>query len=141
MRRAKITPSPAGYAEDSNESKTQTPRKIRRGKMAPIIGEAVPVGSRPPAAVRVRISTGERHGFSVLAPSPTRTSSQQGRAGGSGESAPKLVSHIGSGSTLFTEKVSPCFSRAAAASSVSLRALVSDFMPASVSRRWLRHTR
>ena len=59
--------------------------------------EAVSAGSRPPAAVSVRISTGERHGFGASAPLLTMASSLQGRAGGSVESSPKLVRHIGSG--------------------------------------------
>ena len=62
--------------------------------------EAVPAGNRPPAAVRVRISTSERHGFGAEAPLSTRASSlEQGRAGGPVELSPKLARHIGSGST------------------------------------------
>ena len=71
-----------------------------RGKMVLITVEAVPAGSKLPAAVRVRISTGEKHGFGAAAPLSTRASSLvQGRAGGLVESSPKLVRHIGLVST------------------------------------------
>ena len=51
--------------------------------MVSIAVETVPAGSKPPAAVSVRISTGERHGFGTTAPLSTRTSSlEQARAGG-----------------------------------------------------------
>ena len=71
--------------------------------------EAVPVESMPPAAVSVRISTGERHSFGAAAPFSIMASSlQQGKAGDSMESSPKLVGHIGStASTLFAEQLSP----------------------------------
>ena len=55
-----------------------------------IAEEAMPAGSEPPAAVRVRITTGERHGFGVAAPLSTKTSSQRGRAADSAF-MPKLV--------------------------------------------------
>ena len=55
--------------------------------------EAVPVGSKPPAAVGVRISTGERHGFGASAPFSTRALS-------------KLVKLVEPFSTL-TEKLLP----------------------------------
>ena len=45
--------------------------------------EAVLAGSKPPAAVSVLISTGERHGFGAAAPLSTMTSSLRGRVGGS----------------------------------------------------------
>ena len=46
--------------------------------------EAVPAGNKPPAAVSVRISTSEKHGFGASAPLSTRALSlQQGRVGGS----------------------------------------------------------
>ena len=62
--------------------------------------EAVPAESKPPAAVRVHIFTGERHGFGAAAPLSTRASSlEQGRAGGPVESSPKLARQIGSRST------------------------------------------
>ena len=97
--------------------------------------EAVPAGSKPPAAVSVRISTGERHGFGAAAPLSTRTPSlQQGRARGSMESSPKLFRHIGSGST-WAEELSSLITRSAAASSERLRVLVSGFTSASMARR------
>ena len=37
--------------------------------------EAIPAGSKPPAAVGVLISKGERHDFGAVAPLPTRASS------------------------------------------------------------------
>ena len=69
--------------------------------------EAVPVGGKPPAAVSVLISTGERHTFGPAAPLSTMASSVQGSAGGSVESSPKLANHIGGAvSTLFVENLS-----------------------------------
>ena len=54
--------------------------------------EVEPVRSKSSAAVDVRISRGERHEFDAAAPLPTRALSlEQGRAGGSVESSPKLV--------------------------------------------------
>ena len=43
--------------------------------MVTIAVEAVPAGSKPPGAVSVRISMGERHGFGSAAPLSTRASS------------------------------------------------------------------
>ena len=45
--------------------------------MVLIAVEAVPAGSKPPAAVSVRIFTGERHSFDAAAPLSTRESSLQ----------------------------------------------------------------
>ena len=60
--------------------------------MALIAVEAVPAESKPSAAVPVRISTGERHGFVGAAPLSTRASFlEQLRVGGLAESLPKLV--------------------------------------------------
>ena len=70
----------------------------------------MPAGSKPPAAVGVRIYTGGRDGFGAAAPLSTMASYlQQGRARGSLESSPKLVRHIRLGSTFFEEKPSPSF--------------------------------
>ena len=86
--------------------------------------KAVPAGSKPSAAVSVRIFTGERHGFGAAALLSTRALSlQQGRARGSVESSPKLVRHIGSGST-WTEELFPLLTRSAATSFVRLRVMV-----------------
>ena len=68
---------------------------------------AMPAGSKPPAAVGERISKGERHDLGVAAPLPIRASPfEQEKAGGPVESPPKLVEHIGSGSTRFAEQLS-----------------------------------
>ena len=81
-----------------------------REKMVLIVVEVVPVGSKPPAVVGVRISTGKRRGFGAAAPLSAMASSLQGGGGGSVESLPKLVRHIdGPASTLFAEQLSPCF--------------------------------
>ena len=58
--------------------------------MVLIAEEAMSAGSKPPAAVGVRISTGERHGFGAAAPLSPKTSSQRGTVGGSAF-MPKLV--------------------------------------------------
>ena len=58
--------------------------------------EVVPPRSKPPGAVGVRISKGERYDFDAAAPLPTRASSlEQGRAGGPVKSSPKLVELVG----------------------------------------------
>ena len=55
--------------------------------MVIVVVEVVPAGSKPPVAVCVRISMGERHGFGAAASLSTRASSlEQGRAGGPVES-------------------------------------------------------
>ena len=97
-------------------------------------------GEKPPAAVGVRISKGERHDFGALAPLPIRTPFlEQGRAGGPVKLSPKLAELVGPVWTLFGEKLSPCFaSTAAAASSVRSRVLVSDGTSASMVRRGCR---
>ena len=82
--------------------------KSDRRKMVLIAVEAVPVGNRPPATVSLRISTGERHGFGASAPLSIRTSSLQGRAGGSAVML-KLDELVGPASILFAEQLSPCF--------------------------------
>ena len=98
--------------------------KNSRGNMVLIAVETVPAGSKPPAAVRVRIFAGERHGFGAAAPLFTRASSfVQGRAGGPVQSSPKLVRHIGLVST-WGEELSPPMTRSAATSSIRLRVLV-----------------
>ena len=78
--------------------------------MVLVAAEAVPAGSKSPAAVGVRISKGERHGFGAAAPLSTRASSlEQGRAGGPVKSPPKLVQLVRPAWTLFEEQLSPCF--------------------------------
>ena len=76
--------------------------------MGLIAVEAEPAESKPPAAVSVRIFRGERHGFGAAAPSSTKTSSLQGRAGGLAFMS-KLVELVGPGSTRFAEHLSPRF--------------------------------
>ena len=76
--------------------------------MAIVAVEVLLVGSKPPAAVGVRISKGERHDFGTTAQLSTKTSSLQGRAGGSAFT-PKLVELVGPAGTLFAEQLSSCF--------------------------------
>ena len=77
--------------------------------MVLVVVEALPAGNKPPVAVGERISEGERHDLGAAAPLPTRASSlEQDRAEDPMESSPKLVKRFGSGSTRFTEKLSPC---------------------------------
>ena len=60
--------------------------------MVVIAVKAVPAGNKPPAAVGVRVSTSERHGFGASAPLSTRASFLHiGRAGGLVEPSLKLV--------------------------------------------------
>ena len=78
--------------------------------MVLVVVEAVPAGSKPPAAVGIRIFKGERHDFGATAPLPTRALSlEQGRARGPVKSSPKLVKLVGPAWTLFAEQLSPCF--------------------------------
>ena len=79
------------------------------GKMILVVVEALPAGSKPPAAIGERISRGEIHDLGAAAPLPTSASSlDQERAGDPVESPPKLVEYIGSASTRFAEQPSPC---------------------------------
>ena len=71
--------------------------------------EALPVGSKPPAAVGERIPEDGGHDLGAAAPLSTRAfSPEQGGVGGPVQSSPKLVEHIGSGSTRVAEQLSPC---------------------------------
>ena len=70
--------------------------------------EVLSAGSKPLAAVVVRISKGEIHGLGDAPPLSTRASSlEQGSAGGPVQSSLKLIEHIGSGSTRLAEQLSP----------------------------------
>ena len=101
--------------------------------------EALPVGSKPPAAVSVRISTGEKHVFGAPAPLSTRVSSlEQGRVVGPMKSSPKLVICIWSGLTWFAKELFKLIVRSAATSSIRLRVLVSDGTSAFMARRGCR---
>ena len=62
--------------------------------MVLITVEAVPAGSKPPAAISVCIATDKRRGFGATAPLSTKTSSLQERAGGSAFMT-KLVELVG----------------------------------------------
>ena len=67
------------------------------------------MGSRTPTAVVVRISKGGRRDLGAAAPLTTRASYlEEGSAGGPVQSSPKLVEHIGSGSTRLAEQLSLC---------------------------------
>ena len=100
--------------------------------------QTLPARTKSRAAVSVRISTGERHDFGAAAPlSTTASSLEQGRAGDSVESPPKLVRHIGSGLT-WAEELSPLVTRSAATSFIRLRVLVSVRTSVSMARRGYR---
>ena len=71
---------------------TSSVRQNQRSAWSKVV--LVAVEAEPPAAVRVRISASERHGFGAAASLSTKTSSQHGRAGGS-TFMPKLVKLVG----------------------------------------------
>ena len=73
-----------------------------------IVEEAMPAGSKPPAAIGVRISTGERHDFGAAASMSTKRSSLREREGGSAF-IPKLVELVKPTWTLFAKQLSPFF--------------------------------
>ena len=84
-------------------------QRVGWSKVVFVTVEVLSLGSKPPAAVGERISKSERHGLGAAAPLSTRASSlEQGSAGGPVQSSPKLIEHIGSGSTRFEEQLSPC---------------------------------
>ena len=71
-------------------------RQNQRGrwwKLVLVAVKAMPVGSKPPAAVGERNFNGERHVFGAAAPFSTKTSSLQGRVEGLAFTS-KLVDHI-----------------------------------------------
>ena len=83
--------------------------------------EILAVGSKPPAAFVVRISEGGRYDLSTVAPLSTMAPSlEQGSGEGLVQSSPKLVEHIGSGSTRFAEQRSPYIACTAVAALASL---------------------
>ena len=87
-----------------------SPRLQVKGKMVLIAVDAVPVGSKPPAAVRVRISAGERYFFGTTSQLSTRASYLvQGRAGGPVESSPKLVKTHRIGIDLLGRRIIPTY--------------------------------
>ena len=106
--------------------------------MVPVAVEVLPMGSKPPAAVGVRISKGERHDLGAAAPFSTKLSSLSERVGGLAFT-PRRVEHIGSGSTRSAEKLSSCIAYTAlAAPSVRSRVLVSACTSASMAGRGCR---
>ena len=94
------------------------------------------MGIKPPVAVGERISKDGRHDLGDASPFSARTSSLQGRLGGSAI-MPKLVElDFGSESTRQAEKLSPCIAcMAAAAPSVRSRVFVFAGPSASLARR------
>ena len=77
--------------------------------MVHVAVEVSPVGGKSPAAAVVRVSKGEKHDLGAAAPLSTRASSlKEGSAGGKVQSSPKMVEHIGSGSTRLAKQLSPC---------------------------------
>ena len=98
------------------------------------------MGSKLPAAVVVRISKGGRHDLGAAVWLSTRASSlKQGSAGRPVQLSPKLVEHIGSGSTRLIKQLSPYIAcTAVAAPSVRSRVLVSAWPFASMARRGCR---
>ena len=96
--------------------------------------------SKPSAAVVVRIFKGGRHDLSAAVSLSTRAFSlKQGSAGRPVQLSPKLIEHIGSGSTRLTKQISPYIAcTAVAAPSVRSRVLVSAWPFASMARRGCR---
>ena len=80
----------------------QQDQRVGWSKVVLVAVEVLTVGSKPPAAVGVRISKGERHYFGAVAPFSTKPSSLKGRAGGS-TFTPKVVELFGPSWTLFAE--------------------------------------
>ena len=67
-----------------------------------------PIGSKPPAADGERISKDWKHDLGDASPFSTRTSSLQGRAGGSAFMSKLAEFYFGPGSTRVVEQLSPC---------------------------------
>ena len=95
-----------------------------REQIVLITVEPVPAGGRPPAAVSVGISTGERRSFGASAPLSTRAASLRESVRGLAF-MPKLVDLVGPAPTLFAEQLSPPFARSAAVPYERLRNLMS----------------
>ena len=100
-----------------------------------------PVRTKPPAAVGECISTDGRHDLGDASPFSTRTSSLQGRSGGSAI-MPKLVEVFGPSQTICAVQLSPCIAGTAeAAPSVRSRVFVFADPSASMVRRGCRAPR
>ena len=126
----------ADRVEVLNFSSVWLDQRVDWSKVVHIAVVVLPVGSKPPAAIVVRISKSERHDFGAASPYSTETASLHGRARGSAFT-PKLVEVVfGPTWTLFAEKLSSCIAcTALAAPSVRSRAFVSDDPSASMARR------
>ena len=97
------------------------------------------MGSKPPAAVVVRVSKDGRHDLGAASPLSTTTSYLQGRAGGSAIMLKLVELVIGPGSTRQAGKLSPCIAcTAVAAPSVRSRVFVFAGQSASMARRGCR---
>ena len=94
------------------------------------------MGTKPPAAVDVRIYMDGRHDLNAAAPHSTTLTSLQGMRAGGSAFMPKLVELVGPGSTWRAEEQSPCIACAAvAAPSTRSRVLVLACPSASMARR------
>ena len=117
-------------------------KQNRRGGSSRVVSETLetsPVGTKPPAAVDVRISMDGKHDLNAAAPHPTTLSSLQRRTGGSAF-MPRLVELVvRPGSTWHAEKQSPRIAcTAVAAPSVRSRVFVLSCPSASTARRGCR---
>ena len=98
-----------------------------------------PGGTKPPAAADERISLDGRHDLGDVALSSTKTSSLQGRSGGSAFTSKLVELVFGPCSTQRAEKLSPRIAcTAVAAPSVRSRVLVFACPSASMARRGCR---
>ena len=98
--------------------------------------DASSVGSKPPAADGERIFKNGRHDFGDTSPFSTRTSSLQGRAGGSAIMPALVELVLGPGSTQRAEKLSPRIAcTAVGVPSVRSRVFVFAGPFASIARR------
>ena len=73
--------------------------------MVIVIVEVLLVGSKSPAAISVRISTGERYYFGTAAPVSTKASSLRGRV----EGLASMLKLVGLVPALFAEQLSSFF--------------------------------
>ena len=106
--------------------------------MVLIAVEAVPAGSKPPAAVGVLIPTGNRHGFGASMPLSCRASPVDFSEAGGSTIVPKLVKLVVP-PLILAEELSPFITRSGAgAPSVRLRVFLPDSTSVSVERRGYR---
>ena len=84
-------------------------QRVGWSKLVFVAVEVLTVGSKPRVVVGECISKDERHDLGAAAPLSTRVFFlEHESAGVPVQSSPKLVEHIGSGSTRFEEQLSPC---------------------------------